>query len=143
MLSCYEKMGYTAYEVVYVYEGKKYNFMGKKKLMTIPKQYWSLQIVETIDETRDIVNKSIEGMFNQGILLQTILFVNEMKFVKGKFNFIGFTLNDGTKMQEQFLCFSDGKCVNLAKNIVQLGTGRPPSDNKNQKKQKVDGSEQK
>lgn len=47
----------------------------------------SVQPSEILKST--VVN-SIKGKFNEGILLKNILFVSQVNFIKGEYNFVGF-----------------------------------------------------
>ena len=53
-------------------------------------------------------------------------------------------MNDGTKIQGAFLCFGNGTCIKLAENVIQMGTGKPPVEPKEDKlSQKIDETKEK
>ena len=130
VLTCPENNGQIiAYEIVYLPEKNQSYFMGYQTLQSLPKEYWSIKATQPSKLLVAAVESSVKSTFARGIVLKSILFVNELNFVKGFFDFIGFELNDGSKMQGEFLCFGNGTCQKIVENVVEMGTGKPPVDN--------------
>ena len=129
MLSCPQNGGFTVYELVYLPSPtNEFHFMGKKKVSSIADPYFVVNEVQPSQKLVSAIIDSTGGMFKVGIALESILFVNELKFVNGEFFFVGFAMNDGTKMEGEILCVAD-KCMKVANKVVEMGSGEPKQDN--------------
>lgn len=127
MLSCPEASGNSVYEIVALLESNEFLFMGSKSLLVVPSNYWQLQPADASTALRNAIASSVRATFTAGVELQQILFVSQLAFVKGEFNLVGYSLNDGSNLQAGYLCFGNGTCTHLTTNVVQMGTGKPPS----------------
>ena len=99
MLACPSTSGSNAFQVVYLTENKTYLYLGKTGLLVIPDSYWQVKTVTASSSLTQAIQTTVSGLFAPGITLSSVLFVNQIAFALGEFDFIGFQLSDGSKIQ--------------------------------------------
>lgn len=102
--------------------------MGKKSLLIVPDNYWQMKPVQPSPALTSAISATIRSSFALGIELDQVLFVNQIAFASGEFDFVGYSLSDGSNIQAEYLCFGNGTCMHLVTNVVQIGTGNAPKN---------------
>lgn len=105
-------------------------------MLLIPENYWQLNVVQPTSSLINTINSSLTGNFAKGLVLESVMVVNQITFVAGELDLALIRLNDGTTVQQELL-FINGSWINLGMNIAQMGSEAPPSppNNNNQNKQ--------
>ena len=77
--------------------------MGEKRQSSVPDQYWQLQAVGADGGLVDFIRDRVQDLFGDKAQLKEIVFNSQLKFVKGEFSFVGFSLTDGSQLQGEFI----------------------------------------
>lgn len=128
MLSCPEANGHSVYELVSITATNQLFYMGRKNLLVVPENYWQMKPAQPSQALTNAITATVRSSFALGLELNQVLFVNQIAFANGEFAFVGYSLNDGSNIQAEYLCLGNGTCIHLVTNIVQMGTGRAPSN---------------